>query len=76
LSAPQLVDIPKTRRKLNALLQENGLESHPGLIAGLQSLRSGRSSKNAYILLLGLTGAGKSTTVCNMKTVFNIFAWF
>jgi len=38
-------------------------EPHPALVAALRSLRNNRSPRNAYILMLGLTGSGKSSTV-------------
>ncbi|CAL8147691.1 unnamed protein product [Orchesella dallaii] len=37
--------------------------AHPGLLAAFSSLTHGRSSKNAYILLVGSAGAGKSSTI-------------
>jgi Cdc6-like AAA superfamily ATPase len=55
-------------------------ERHPGLTAALQSMSKNRSPTNAYILLLGTTGSGKSSAVIkkNMHqytikyTIFNI----
>jgi predicted GTPase len=38
-------------------------ERHPGLTAALQSMSKKRSPRNAYILLLGSTGSGKSSAV-------------
>ncbi|CAL8147697.1 unnamed protein product [Orchesella dallaii] len=37
--------------------------SHPGLLSAFSSLIHGRSSKNAYILLVGSTGSGKSSAI-------------
>ncbi|CAL8147709.1 unnamed protein product [Orchesella dallaii] len=37
--------------------------AHPGLLSAFSSLTHGRSSKNSYILLVGSSGAGKSSTI-------------
>ncbi|CAL8147727.1 unnamed protein product [Orchesella dallaii] len=37
--------------------------NHPGLLAAFSSLTHGRSSRNAYILLIGSSGAGKSSAI-------------
>lgn len=64
---PPLLNIPKSKGSINTLLFKDELKTHPGLMAALQSLRNKRSSKNAYILLLGLTGSGKSSAVSETK---------
>lgn len=65
---PPLIDIPKNKGKINNMLvNSQELKNHPGLMAALQSLRNKRSSKNAYILLLGMTGSGKSSAVSILK---------
>ncbi|ODN01554.1 GTP-binding protein A [Orchesella cincta] len=60
---PRFVNIPRTKGAITNLLFKEEMRNHPGLLAALQSLRNKRSSKNAYILLLGLTGSGKSSAV-------------
>ncbi len=45
------------------MLSDKNYSEHPGLRGALKSLRHKRSGKNAYILLLGMTGSGKSSAV-------------
>lgn len=45
------------------MLGSDAYKNHPGLHAARTSYRNKRSSKNAYILLVGSTGAGKSSAV-------------
>lgn len=60
---PKLISIPKSKPELLSLLSQDELKNHPGVISALQSLKNKRSSRNAYILLLGTTGSGKSSAV-------------
>ncbi|CAL8123444.1 unnamed protein product [Orchesella dallaii] len=60
---PALVDIPDTVDAIVKMLNSGTYTDHPGLLAALKSMKAGRSSKNAYILLLGSTGAGKSSAI-------------
>ncbi len=46
------------------------MKNHPGVISALESLKNKRSSHRAYILLIGLTGSGKSTTVSPVTIMF------
>jgi hypothetical protein len=77
--AADLFDMPNTSDEIHAMMK-SGLGQQKGLLAGLRSLKSRRSSKNAYMLLLGTSGSGKSSTVsrrldvgyiyvCNMKVI-------
>ncbi|ODN01860.1 Reticulocyte-binding protein 2 a [Orchesella cincta] len=65
-SLPALVDIPDNVDTIIKMLNNKTYAEHPGLLAALKSMKSGRSSKNVYILLLGSTGAGKSSAVNNL----------
>lgn len=60
---PPLIDIPNTLDEVIKMLSDKNHSEHPGLRGALKSLRHKRSGKNAYILLLGATGAGKSSAV-------------
>jgi predicted GTPase len=56
------LNIPNTAQGISEMIN-NGNGFHLGLRAALKSMRVKRSPKNAYVLLLGSTGAGKSSTV-------------
>lgn len=60
---PELIDIPNSMDEVIKMLGSDQYKSHPGLHAARKSYRNKRSSKNAYILLVGSTGAGKSSAV-------------
>ncbi|CAL8138956.1 unnamed protein product [Orchesella dallaii] len=60
---PALVDIPESVDDVIKMLRNETYSGHPGLIAALKSMKNRRSGKNAYILLLGSTGAGKSSAI-------------
>lgn len=62
-SDPPMISIPDTAKEIMAL--PDWKSRHRGLLRAMESSSNGRSPKNAYILLLGLTGAGKSSTVSN-----------
>jgi GTPase SAR1 family protein len=52
-------------------------ERHPGLTAALQSMSKKRSPKNAYILLLGSAGSGKSSAVIKKyASIYNKYTIF
>lgn len=60
---PPLIDIPNTLDEVIKMLSNKAYSKHPGLQGAFHSLKNRRSSRNAYILLLGATGAGKSSAV-------------
>ncbi|CAL8136948.1 unnamed protein product [Orchesella dallaii] len=60
---PPLVDIPPTITEVLNMLGDPKYAKHEGLKASAKSWRKKRSQKNAYILLLGSTGSGKSSTI-------------
>ncbi|CAL8067910.1 unnamed protein product [Orchesella dallaii] len=60
---PPLVDIPPTIKEILNMLGDPKYAKHEGLKASVKSWRKKRSQKNAYILLLGTTGSGKSSTI-------------
>ncbi|CAL8138944.1 unnamed protein product [Orchesella dallaii] len=60
---PALVDIPESVDDVIKMLSNETHSGHPGLIAALKSMKNRRSGRNAYILVLGSTGAGKSTAI-------------
>lgn len=57
-----MINIPSTIEEVSRMIQ-NSAEPHPGLLAAMNSLKVGRSSRNAYILTVGSTGSGKSSAV-------------
>ena len=57
-----MLEIPNTAEDISSLI-EGKYGRHVGLLSALRSMKNKRSSKNAYILLLGMTGSGKSATV-------------
>lgn len=58
----QEVEIPETLDGVVEDLSTNNFD-HPGLLAALSSVAHGRSTRNVYLLLLGSSGAGKSSLV-------------
>ena len=72
---PQMIPIPNDQRGIRNLLSRSSFRGihHPGLVNALRSVRNRRSARNAYILLLGQTGAGKSSTVSPTKLI--IILW-
>jgi hypothetical protein len=59
---PDFINLPNTVDDISKMM--NGEAGrHPGLLAALKSLKNKRSARNAYILILGLTGSGKSSAV-------------
>ncbi|ODM91066.1 GTP-binding protein A [Orchesella cincta] len=60
---PPLVDVPESVDEIIGMLRNGTYGRHPGLVAALNSMKGKRSGKNAYILLLGSTGAGKSSAI-------------
>ncbi|CAL8067922.1 unnamed protein product [Orchesella dallaii] len=60
---PPLVDIPPTIKELLNMLGDPKYAKHEGLKASVKSWQKKRSQKSAYILLLGSTGSGKSSTI-------------
>ncbi|CAL8121544.1 unnamed protein product [Orchesella dallaii] len=65
---PPLVDIPNSVKEIKAMLHDPKYLDHIGLKAAIKSRRNKRSSKNAYILLLGTIGSGKT---CTMNLLFD-----
>lgn len=63
ITDPPIVGVPEKLDDIVELLNTEQFANHIGLKAALESSMHRRSSKNAYILLIGFTGAGKSTTV-------------
>jgi hypothetical protein len=59
---PPFVNVPSTIDEVSSMIT-GGYGRHPGLMAALKSLKNRRSSRNAYILMLGSTGSGKSSAV-------------
>jgi len=56
------LELPESIDALSGLI--NGqYKGHKGLEAALESAKHRRSPKNAYILVLGTTGSGKSSLV-------------
>ncbi|CAL8121548.1 unnamed protein product [Orchesella dallaii] len=60
---PPLVDVPHSVKAIKAMLQNPKYNQHIGLKVAIQSRKKKRSPKNAYILVLGTTGSGKSSTI-------------
>ncbi|CAL8138952.1 unnamed protein product [Orchesella dallaii] len=63
ITFPPLVDVPGSVGDVIKMLTNETNNGHPGLEAALKSMQNRRSGKNAYILLLGSVGAGKSSTI-------------
>jgi Tfp pilus assembly pilus retraction ATPase PilT len=61
-SDPEFIRVPQTVDEVNEMVHEK-LGRHPALMAALKSLENKRSSRNAYILVVGTTGSGKSSAV-------------
>ncbi|CAL8147694.1 unnamed protein product [Orchesella dallaii] len=59
---PIQLQVPSSLDEIVSQLRQQNYY-HPGLLAAFSSLTNGRSSKNAYILLIGSTGAGKSSAI-------------
>ncbi|CAL8147682.1 unnamed protein product [Orchesella dallaii] len=59
---PDQLTIPDSLDDIVRELQQRNY-SHPGLLAAFSSLTHGRSPKTAYILLIGSSGAGKSSAI-------------
>ena len=57
-----MIEVPSTIEEIIAMTKGINI-NHKGLHASLKSLQAGRSPKNAYILVLGTSGAGKSASV-------------
>lgn len=62
---PPMQEVPDDEKGIKKLLRATGTKGnyHPGLLCALKSSKNRRSPRKAYILLLGQTGAGKSSTV-------------
>lgn len=60
---PPYVEVPEKLDDIIRLLKTEKFANHIGLKASLESAMHKRSPKNAYVLLIGFSGAGKSTTV-------------
>ncbi|CAL8067902.1 unnamed protein product [Orchesella dallaii] len=60
---PPLVTIPNTVKEIYTMLNDPKYTQHVGLLSAIRSRSKGRSLKNAYILLLGTTGSGKSSAI-------------
>ncbi|CAL8067906.1 unnamed protein product [Orchesella dallaii] len=60
---PPLVTIPNTVKEIYSMLNDPNYKQHIGLKSAIKSRSKGRSLKNAYILLLGTTGSGKSSAI-------------
>ncbi|CAL8136954.1 unnamed protein product [Orchesella dallaii] len=58
-----LVDIPPTIKEILNMLGDPKYAKHEGLKASVKSWQKKRSQRNAYILLFGSTGSGKSSTI-------------
>lgn len=56
------VDIPEALDGVVDELSKNNFD-HPGLLAALSSVSHGRSTRNVYLMLIGSSGAGKSSAV-------------
>jgi ABC-type lipoprotein export system ATPase subunit len=61
-SDPVPINIPDKIDDISRLINGN-YTGHPGLAAALKSIKHKRSPHNAYILVMGSTGSGKSTLV-------------
>lgn len=61
-SDPVPISIPDSIDDISRLINGN-YTGHPGLASALTSMKHKRSPHNAYILVLGSTGSGKSTLV-------------
>ncbi|CAL8147970.1 unnamed protein product [Orchesella dallaii] len=70
IDLPQ-IEIPNTLDEVVSLLRQHNY-NHSGLLAAFSSLTQGRSPKNAYILLIGSTGAGKSSAINNLLNNPNV----
>ncbi len=65
---PDLIHIPNSINDVITMMGSSAVyRNHSGLQIARTSFGNGRSLKNAYILLLGSSGAGKSTTVSRAK---------
>ncbi|ODM96910.1 Reticulocyte-binding protein 2 a, partial [Orchesella cincta] len=60
--SPVQLQIPDSLDEIVAQIRQHNY-THPGLLAAFSSLTHGRSSKNAYILLIGSSGSGKSSVI-------------
>ncbi|CAL8122662.1 unnamed protein product [Orchesella dallaii] len=68
---PANLNLPTSMNDLVSQLRSRNY-NHPGLLAAFSSLIHGRSSKNAYILLIGSSGAGKSSCINNLLNNPNV----
>ncbi|ODM95788.1 putative ribosome biogenesis GTPase RsgA, partial [Orchesella cincta] len=68
---PANIELPNTLNEIVSQLRQRNY-NHPGLLAAFSSLTHGRSSKNAYILLIGSSGAGKSSAINNLLNSPNV----
>ncbi|RUP45232.1 hypothetical protein BC936DRAFT_148447 [Jimgerdemannia flammicorona] len=61
---PRMVDIPTIPSELVAMVQgDPDSAKHPGYYMAQRSVSARRSPNNPTILLVGMSGAGKSTTI-------------
>ncbi|CAL8139042.1 unnamed protein product [Orchesella dallaii] len=66
---PVSINIPSDKDELIRLMKTAGFKHHPGLQSAFQSYKNGRSSRNAYVLLLGIAGSGKTSTINSLLGV-------
>ncbi|CAL8139062.1 unnamed protein product [Orchesella dallaii] len=66
---PVSINIPSDKDELIRLMKIVGFKHHPGLQASFQSYKNKRSSKNAYVLLLGISGSGKTSFINSLLGV-------
>jgi Cdc6-like AAA superfamily ATPase len=64
-----MINIPGTIEGIRNISKD--FKEHIGLSAALTSASNGRSTNNAYILLLGLSGSGKSASVSHTSKSFS-----
>ncbi|CAL8138948.1 unnamed protein product [Orchesella dallaii] len=63
ITFPPLVDVPGSLDDIITMLRNETYSRHPGLETAKKSMENRRSGRNAYILVVGSTGSGKSTAI-------------